>query len=204
MKNKKKLWLTLAGTIVLVCAWLVRYRAINQDYQKRWAANTEKTYSIGETVPVASDYMGYNLAADGYMLKVNGFEIVDYNTYTSTLAYDGSDRSRIPDKVALVEVTISQQDSTAEGFPLTELLLYTTDMLMNMDWDLLEVINPVLNDNTGIRLQDGTACDIVLPFDLYQYRFSALEWNNLGQSNIWLQVTNYPTRKFIQVNTSER
>lgn len=90
------------------------------------------------------------------MLRVNRFEIVDYRAYTSALQYDGADRSRIPDKVALVSVTVSQQNSPAEGFPLTELSLYTTDMLMNMDWDLLGVVNPILtvplDSVTGWRL----------------------------------------------------
>ena len=89
------------------------------------------------------------------------------------------------------------------SFPLTELSLYTTDMLMNMDWDLLGVVNPILDGATGIRLQDGASCDILLPFDLYRYRFTSSEWNGLEQSSIWLQVTNYPTRKIIQVNIGE-
>ena len=179
------------------------YKAINQDYRQRWSANTEKTYSVGEIVPIAPDFVGYNLAAEGYMLQVNRFEIVDYRAYTSALQYDGTDRSRIPDKVALVSVTVSQQNSPAEGFPLTELSLYTTDMLMNMDWDLLGVVNPILDGATGIRLQDGASCDILLPFDLYRYRFTSAEWNRLEQSNIWLQVTNYPTRKIVRVNIGE-
>lgn len=173
------------------------------EYRQRWSANTEKTYSVGEIVPIAPDFVGYNLAAEGYMLQVNRFEIVDYRAYTSALQYDGTDRSRIPDKIALVSVTVSQQNSSAEGFPLTELSLYTTDMLMNMDWDLLGVVNPILDGATGIRLQDGASCDILLPFDLYRYRFTSSEWNGLEQSSIWLQVTNYPTRKIIQVNIGE-
>ena len=103
----------------------------------------------------------------------------------------------------MVSVTVSQQNSPAEGFPLTELSLYTTDMLMNMDWDLLGVVNPILDGATGIRLQDGASCDILLPFDLYRYRFTSAEWNRLEQSNIWVQVTNYPTRKIVQVNIGE-
>lgn len=203
MKGNKRFLLIFTLSIVLICAWLVRYRAINQDYQERWAANSEKTYSLGETVAIASDYLGYGITADGYTIKVNSFEIVDYKTYSSAWSYDDTDRSRIPDKVALVDVTISQQNSTAEGFPLTELSLYTRDMLMNMDWDLLDMANRVLKGNTGIRLEDGAACDIVLPFDLYKYRFTSSEWKKLEQSNIWLQITNYPARKSIKVNTEE-
>ena len=203
MKDKKKFWLIFSVAAVVLFVWMIRYKAINQDYRQRWSANTEKTYSVGEIVPIAPDFVGYNLAAEGYMLRVNRFEIVAYRAYTSALQYDGTDRSRIPDKVALVSVTVSQQNSPAEGFPLTELSLYTTDMLMNMDWDLLGVVNPILDGATGIRLQDGASCDILLPFDLYRYRFTSSEWNGLEQSSIWLQVTNYPTRKIIQVNIGE-
>ena len=89
------------------------------------------------------------------------------------------------------------------GSGIITLSLYTTDMLMNMDWDLLGVVNPILDGATGIRLQDGASCDILLPFDLYRYRFTSSEWNGLEQSSIWLQVTNYPTRKIIQVNIGE-
>lgn len=37
----------------------------------------------------------------------------------------------------------------------------------------------------------------------YRYRFTSAEWNRLEQSNIWLQVTNYPTRKIVRVNIGE-
>lgn len=63
--------------------------------------------------------------------------------------------------------------------------------------------DPILDGATGIRLQDGASCDILLPFDLYRYRFTSAEWNRLEQSNIWLQVTNYPTRKIVRVNIGE-
>ena len=91
----------------------------------------------------------------------------------------------------------------SKGYFDLKVSLYTTDMLMNMDWDLLGVVNPILDGATGIRLQDGASCDILLPFDLYRYRFTSAEWNRLEQSNIWLQVTNYPTRKIVRVNIGE-
>ena len=98
MKGKKKFWLIFSVAAVVLFVWIIRYKAINQDYRQRWSANTEKTYSVGEIVPIAPDFVGYNLAAEGYMLQVNRFEIVDYRAYTSALQYDGTDRSRIPDK----------------------------------------------------------------------------------------------------------
>ena len=78
MKDKKKFWLIFSVATVVLFVWMIRYKAINQDYRQRWSANTEKTYSVGEIVPIAPDFVGYNLAAEGYMLQVNRFEIVDF------------------------------------------------------------------------------------------------------------------------------
>ena len=83
MKGKKKFWLIFSVAAVVLFVWIIRYKAINQDYRQRWSANTEKTYSVGEIVPIAPDFVGYNLAAEGYMLQVNRFEIVDYRAYCS-------------------------------------------------------------------------------------------------------------------------
>lgn len=102
MKDKKKFWLIFSVAAVVLFVWMIRYKAINQDYRQRWSANTEKTYSVGEIVPIAPDFVGYNLAAEGYMLRVNRFEIVDYRAYTSALQYDGADRSRIPDILVIL------------------------------------------------------------------------------------------------------
>ena len=90
MKGKKKFWLIFSVAAVVLFVWIIRYKAINQDYRQRWSANTEKTYSVGEIVPIAPDFVGYNLAAEGYMLQVNRFEIVDYRAYTSALQYDSA------------------------------------------------------------------------------------------------------------------
>lgn len=70
MKGKKKFWLIFSVAAVVLFVWIIRYKAINQDYRQRWSANTEKTYSVGEIVPIAPDFVGYNLAAEGYMLQV--------------------------------------------------------------------------------------------------------------------------------------
>ena len=69
MKDKKKFWLIFSVAAVVLFVWMIRYKAINQDYRQRWSANTEKTYSVGEIVPIAPDFVGYNLAAEGYSLN---------------------------------------------------------------------------------------------------------------------------------------
>ena len=53
MKGKKKFWLIFSVAAVVLFVWIIRYKAINQDYRQRWSANTEKTYSVGEIVPIA-------------------------------------------------------------------------------------------------------------------------------------------------------
>ena len=53
MKDKKKFWLIFSVAAVVLFVWMIRYKAINQDYRQRWSANTEKTYSVGENLPIA-------------------------------------------------------------------------------------------------------------------------------------------------------
>ena len=77
MKDKKKFWLIFSVAAVVLFVWMIRYKAINQDYRQRWSANTEKTYSVGEIVPIAPDFVGYNLAAEGYGIPFKAIHITD-------------------------------------------------------------------------------------------------------------------------------
>ena len=43
MKGKKKFWLIFSVAAVVLFVWIIRYKAINQDYRQRWSAHRRHT-----------------------------------------------------------------------------------------------------------------------------------------------------------------
>lgn len=102
----------------------------------------------------------------------------------------------------LVLVTVTLVNETCEPNPImsTDMILRGVDSVKPMDWDVLVQANPILNGNTGIALAPGTYCQLVLPFALNEHYFNHRTWHNLNNYQLFLQVTNSPTIKEIQVN----
>ena len=201
---KKKKFLLIVIIIVLFSCWFIRYKSLNLEYQKQWSPNSTEIYALGDTVTFDDNYIGTNYSAEGYSLCVDDFRIVDSKDYSEKLPFTIPDNLyKLPDRVALVTITLSQQGSNSEGVPLTELDLHTIDMMATMDWDLLYAANSVLSDgSTGIRLPDGSSYQMILPYALYRDRCSLSEWRNIYNSDFWLYITSYPIRKEIQLKVN--
>ena len=195
---KKKMHAMLICVILLLCAggWIWRYFSINAYYASL-SDNTKAIYSAKEIIPFGTDYMSDSVCVDGYSIRVDGFEIVDFGAYVKTLEL--TQTFYRPDKLALVYITLFNENSSAEGVMLTELGLHGVDNYAGMDWDLLLALNPVLQGNFGIHLSPNTEYSLVLPFGLYKAYFGNSTWQNLEDYKFFLHITAYPTEKDIKV-----
>lgn len=199
MLLKKRILIITLLTTLLAIGWWHSYSKINSYYAG--FSNTKIAYySVGETVDFGEDYLNVDLNANGYTIRVDRFEIVDYSEFvqnqglTEIIKRD----THTPEKLALVYITLCNVDSNAEGIMLTELKLHGIDQNVPLDWSVLDVINPVLSGNLGVALSQGSRYQLILPYSLRQRDFLSA-WENIDKYSLFLQLTSFPTVKEIQV-----
>lgn len=197
MKKKRRLILFVVLLAAAVC-WFWRYRSLNTYYQ---SLSTQQTvcYPMGEKVPFGEDYLEKDMNAAGYYIQVNRFEILSYEEYTATLDAPLSRRGDPPERIAMVYITLYNEDSTQDGVMLTELTLHGVDSLSSLDWDALLASNPVLEGSFGISLVPGASYDLVLPYSLFESSYSIYTWNHLEDYEFFLRITAFPTAKDLAV-----
>lgn len=198
MSKRRKVFLIAVAFAVLAAGWFWRYSALNARYEAL-SENTSVVYQSGEIVPFGEDSIQKGMCADGYFLRVDGFEIRDYESVAGEINLDQSDSGNHPEKIALVRITLFNENSNAEGVMLTELVFHGIDMYAGMNRELLPVLNEILDGSYGIHLPAGTECSLVLPYNLYQEAFGHSTWNSLEKYAFFLRITAYPTEKDIQV-----
>lgn len=157
-------------------------------------------YSIGNEVPFEEDFLEYGINANGYIITVDKFEIVNYDEYICSNSIQTGETLIKPEKIALVYITLANMNSVSNGIPLTELILHGIDSCIPMNWKLLSDFNPVLQGSNGIRLNEGDSYSLVLPYNLYKRYFKSFVWRNIEDYPLFLRVTSYPTAKDILVN----
>ncbi len=188
--KKLKLVIIPLAIVILAVAWYARYTSLNQFYDSLDNCET-LTCSTGEFVSFGEDEINYHIQADGYLICVNGVKVVDFAEVCPDI------EGNTPEKLALVDITLKNVGSDAEGVPLAELRLYGIDELLFLDYDALDRLNPVLQGNSGITLSTNTEYRLTLPYGLYKANFSHGTWNSLDRYDLFLQLTAYPTRKII-------
>lgn len=198
MNRRLKYVSLLVVTLILVGAWASRYVSLN-NYYKSLSDNTREVYDINVIVPLEDDYINKGMKADGYSIRVDGFEIVEYESYVKSLSTDIPTAALTPEKLGLVYITLYNAESDAPGIMLTELKLHGMDNYVGMNWDVLAAANPVLANGYGISLSPNTEYSIVLPFDLFEMYFGSDTWRNLEAYEFFLHVTAFPTEKDIRV-----
>lgn len=194
MKKLKCVLIPLV-TVLLAAAWYARYTSLNRFYDSI-DDSVEMIYPMGEDVPFGEDYIGGGSPANGYLLRADGFRIADFEDICPGVEGD------TPEKLALVEITLKNTGSDAEGVMLSELSLHGIDELLFLDHDALDRLNPGLQGNLGIRLSENTVYSLTLPYDLYRANFSGGTWSRLDQYALFLQLTSFPTCKTIDLRAA--
>lgn len=202
MSKKKKCFFASVIFLALATVWTWRYYTLNEYYDSISNINTE-VYDMHEEVPFGDDWIQMDMRADGYYLKANEFEIVDYNEYLRDSSISVSSPYP-PEKLALVHVTLYNKDSDAVGVMLTELQLGGVDSIAGMDWDILTAANPILEGNYGICLPADTECELVLPYDLNKANFGSSTWKNIDEYDFYLRLTIWPAEKKILLESQHR
>ena len=196
---KKKTVILLCVIVILAGLWFWRYTSMNSFYESI-SLMEERDYQAGEIVPFEDDYIFDKEKADGYFIRVDGLEIVDFHELCQRNKWSSEDVVGAPDRVALVTVTLFNEDNEEDPVTLISFGMHGIDSSAGMNWDLLMMLNPVLEGHYSVRVEKGAQYQFVLPFNLRERNFSSSTWNNMDSYEWFLRVTAWPTEKDIVIN----
>ena len=199
MKKPVRLIVVLSVVMALAAAWVWRFVTLNKYYDD--LNNSDyKLYKAGELVPFEDD--GYDLRTDlnGYHLRVDGYEVKDYDAYLSETGISLPNKQDAPEKLALVYITLVNESCEPNPVNMTSFTLRGVDTVVNMDLDVLVKANPILEGTTGIALRKGTECKLVLPYKLSREGFKRTTWWRIDKYKMYLQVTGSLTQKEVCIN----
>ncbi len=195
MINKKKRAIVIACIIVCL-AWGIRYYTLNQHFAKI-SDNKKQIYTQNQTVEFGEDYLNKGLQSQGYTIRVDNFQIQSYEEFREDTSFFSEDERNQPDNIALVTVTIKNENSNAEGVMLTELKLHGIDNYVGMNMNVFPFMNPNLSGSFGIHLKEGNEYTVILPYNLMKDQFGRDTWKHLDKYRFYLHITSYPVEKDI-------
>lgn len=197
--SKKKRWIcAFAAAIILVGLGYWRYRAINKRFAE-FSDNQTVFYPRDTVLPFGEDYLDYNQQASGYTIAVTDYRILDYTDFCKESGFQSEGEKMLPDRVALVTVTLCNAAGGEPGVALSNILLHGVDFNLGLNWDMLEYLNPILEGYMGISLSQGETCTLVLPYGAFKERFNSRTWDRFDETPLYLKVTSYPTEKNIVI-----
>lgn len=196
--KKARLLLISAVLVLLAVGWTWRYVTLN-NYYDDLDNRDYQLYQAGELVPFEDDGNDMDTDLNGYYIRVDGYEIRDYQDYLEDTAIFLPESDAAPDKLALITITLVNETCDPSPIMATDMMLRGVDSVIPMDWDVLVQANPILGGNTGIALNPGTECQLILPYGLRKDRFDGSTWRNIDEYKLFLQVTSSLTTKEIQV-----
>ena len=202
MSGKAKRILILVVVLLAAGGWTWRYIALNSFYGGL-NEQTRATYSMGEVVPIGDSGTMYGMNADGYSVRVDDFAILDLPEFLEEISASEEDLMTIPDKVAVVYVTLFREGGQAPGVDLTGFWLHGVDNYATADFGLVELANPVLRGtgSCGISLSPGTEYPVVIPFGLQEQYFGGDTWRSLEDYAFFLCMSNPSGEKDVLCRT---
>lgn len=199
MNKRACLILVIIVILLLGASWTWRYVTMNRYYDELDNGDY-KLYQLGEEVPFEDDGVDMYTDLNGYSMRVDKFEIHDYDTYLNNadLAIDRDLYD--PDKLVLVYVTLCNQSCDPNPVDLPAFILHGNDSVAPMNCDILLAANPILEESTAVAVSTGYECQLVLPYELDKDRYDISTWRNIDDYKFYLTVTSTLTTKDVVVN----
>lgn len=191
--------LLITVIILLAAAWTWRYVTMNRYYDDLDNSDYQ-LYQSGEFVPFEDDGLDLETDLNGYHARVDRFEVKSTTDCLSEWGVNVSADKFTAEKIALVYITLKNEDCDPNPVKLTAMLFRGEDCTAPMQYDLLVAANPVLQGYTQIALNPGDECQIVLPYGLVKTFFNTHTWEHIDEETFYLGVTSGLTNKEVQIN----
>ena len=196
-RNPKRTILIIGISCVLIALWIIRYVTFNAKWRQQNPLPVREIYQLGEMVPLEKDQINGRIL-DGYYVQVNSFEITEYEDYLAEKNISEDIYYPSSSKLAIVKITIYNEDNETEGFAPTDMRLHGFDTFAGVNRWLLIALNPVLEGYAGIMLPPHSKCELIVPFDIQRHMHINV-WDKLEQYEFFLHLTSRPEEKDIKV-----
>lgn len=197
MKKTTKWILITSIAILLVAGWTWRYISLNEYWESTIPEEySESVFCIGQTVEFGEDIF----LPESYALCVNGLTFKRYDEFLleNQITLE-NEPSHPPDKLALVNVTLSNIGNKEEGINLLDFSLHGLDEYFSFNAELLAAINPILHGNVGVILRPGETCDFILVYEIRDEYLSQHTKEHWESYDLYLTTTVYPSKREIKV-----
>ena len=202
MKKWVRWTIVLSVVALLAGAWTWRYVTMNRYYDDLDNSGYA-LYHIGDVVPFGIDGNDKSTDLNGYHFRVDGYEILPYQTYLDKIGAELPLRPDDPDRLVLVYATLINEDCAPNLVMLPPLTLRGVDSAFMMDMDVLRAANPWLGSNAGLALDPGTEQALVLPYEVHDDSLRTQTLASLDEYEMYLQVTSGLTRKEVLLSDGE-
>ncbi len=208
-RNSKKsnyyIFVLIASVILVVfILWWNQFHITNEMAYKQQI----ETFHVGEMVGIGENFYldaGENL--DGYAVRVNGTELVDYQEYIELHGgvlneENFSDEYPTPDYICLLHLTLKNNGNTDGSIPLLNYSLYDKSLNLSVDFETLELIDANFDGIPFIRLREDTEADVTIPFipSSYDMGVNRDKVNQMIENDkFYLPISYFPIRKVIEV-----
>lgn len=204
--NKKRKVTAIALSILflmLLVLWFIKCYSTNT----RAFHQNEEYYKIGEYVNLDGDFFfNVNEKTKGYSIKVNSYEIVNYNDFYNSYhqeipCYDGVSLKNI----LMVNVTVRNELNTDGCLPFKGFALYNGALQVPIDFEALNLIDPKIEGSGVLRLIENSQVTLTFPFSsmpLDETTNSKKLNYILENEPLLLCVSEFPVRKLITVHNN--
>lgn len=201
LPEKNKVFFGILGVLgaFFVCFWGVKCYQVNA---RAYRQETEY-YTMGDMVELDGNFFfDTNEKTEGYSVKVNAMELVDYADLFHEYDREVSlpDNYPIAENAVLLNVTVKNTGNTDGYLPINGFAIYYGALQLPIDFEILNMIDPQIDGSTVLRLKTDSEVTLTLPFSPMPLdeAINSKKLNDvLKNEELFLCVCEFPTRKNI-------
>ena len=162
-------------------------------------------YPIGEFVDFDGNFFfDANEKTNGYSIKVNSMDIVDYSKLFHEYGRELSVPSNypIPDSVVLLDVTVKNEGNSEGCLPFSGFSIYHDSLQIPIDFEILNMIDSKIDGSTALKLKTDSESSLTLPFSAMPLdeAINPKQINEiLKNEELILCVCEFPTRNLVSL-----
>lgn len=202
--RKKKLLLIILP-LLLIAVWLFRFYRVNANFD----GVETRYYKTGEKVPYGTDYIHISDEdLRGYSITVHGASIYTLDEYLELHDIE-MDTGGLPDEVVYrpefiyaVDVTFENEGNTKTevGLNMYSTLLISANLRLMVNQNVWTPLYPHLEGSLMFKLYPDSSQDLQLPYAIEtEWEANVIDRAELESRTFHLNITEYPTRKLIEV-----
>lgn len=192
MKNIKKILIILIIAVLLFGGYY-RYSSLNAFYENNYG---QVILNLPMNSFIAfSDNKTNGFSMDGYEINITDASIIDIEKFQANHPQvDYTQIADIPERVCVIDAILRNVNSVEDGVYLPDFLLHGVDLYTDCNEVLTSIVNPALDGEVGIYLEQGTDFAVQIVYNLRKSKFIPSVWSNIQNYDLFLKLSDVPVR----------